>query len=893
MTGHAGWKMLLAAGVVAFTAGNAEAAPRKKSPVRKPAAAVKADSASTLLKETASLQIVPASAVLDGSRAEQRLAVIATLKDGATWDATDRVQLVVSNPRVIRIAGGCAKPLGDGESKVTAKLGQLASPPTALTVRNAKAPATIEFVNDVMPIMAKASCNATQCHGSPAGKGGLKLSLFGYEPELDHPAIMKGGKLVNTKDPAQSPMLLKPAMAVPHAGGQRFKIGSPEYQVLLAWIKEGAPGIGEFEARVRKVEVLPAQPWMPAPGARQRLIVMATMSDGTSRDVTDKALFSSNEDAIASVDPSGVVSAQRPGETAIMIRHLGQVAVSRVAVLPAVRPNPYPKLARSNYVDELVQAKLQKLRAVPSDLCSDEEFIRRAFLDVCGIIPTPDEVRAFTSDSSADKRSKLVEKLLERPEFVDLWTLKWNDTLRNNPRLTRRGLVSYYTWIRERVEKNRPYDEWVRELLTATGKSADVQLTVDQLPPAIRDRPNAEFLVAQVNRVPYNGAANYFAVTRDTLDMTSATSQVFLGVRIECARCHNHPFEKWTQNDYYGMASFFTGVQARGQNQLPAVVTVNTRAPGLRHPKTNEVVEPRTLDNEQVKIDKGEDKRVALAEWITSPANPFFARAAVNRIWGHYLGRGIVEPIDDFRVTNPPSNPELLDALAKELVDRKFDLKQTHRTILNSRTYQQSSRPNDFNRTDTSNFARFYPKRMMAEQLYDSISQATGIFLPTGPGGGRRGNGAFAGNPYLRDMQSLGPITRAMQLPATGRGGGGRGAGDLAQFLDTFGKPRREVVCECERSADGNIGQALALINGNEVNDKLRAPQGRVQQLIGGAKPDAEVIEELYLATLSRKPSALERDEAAILLRSSKTRGEGVEDLMWSLLNSREFLFNH
>jgi hypothetical protein len=899
-----GGMLALAGLLAAWTIPSAAAAPARKSPRKKPltksAAAKKAPAgAPDLSKDVTHLEILPRTATLDGPRSAQHLVVTAVSKDGATWDVTDRASLTFSNSKLVKMADGRAVPLADGETKVVAKLGRVSSAPATLTVQNSKTPAAVEFVNDIMPILSKGGCNSTACHGSPAGKGGFKLSLFGYEPELDHPAIAKDadGKRVNLKDPAKSLVLQKATMEVPHAGGQRVKPNTREYFTLLEWLKVGAPGLGEFEARVQKVTVLPEQPWMPSPQARQRLTVVAQMSDGTTRDVTDKALFSSNDDAIADVNGAGLVTAKRAGETAIMVRHLGQVAVARVAVLPAWKAQPLSKVEKRNFIDELVQAKLQKLRMVPSDLCTDEEFIRRATLDVCGLIPTVEEVRAFTADRSPDKRGRLIDVLLERPEHVDLWAMKWNDTLRNNPRLTRVGLGTYAKWIREQVAKNRPFDEFARDLLTATGKNADIQLDPNNLPRQLQNRPRAAALVAQINSVPANPAANFFVVTPDPLDVTSAASQIFLGVRIECARCHNHPFEKWTQNDYYGLASFFAGINARGQNQIPKVVMVNNRAPGIRHPKTNEIVEPKTLDNTDVDLKGVTDKRVALAKWMTSPENPFFARATANRVWGHYFGRGIVEPIDDFRVTNPASNPELLDALAKEFAANRFDLKHLSRVILNSRTYQQSSRPNKYNEADASNFARSYPKRMMAEQIYDSISQATGLFIqaPGGGRGGRRRPLAGAGNLLQQAYGGAmpeGPVTRIMQLPGfvPGQRGGNRGP---AQFLTTFGKPRREVVCECERSSDGNMGQALELLNGDEVNGKLRSPFGRVQQLARGNKPEGEVIEELYLAALSRKPDAAELSEASSLLRSAKSRSEGVEDVMWGLLNSREFLFNH
>lgn len=886
---------LLATAAPSVFAAPAKKAPGKKAPVRKPATVAgrkpASDAALDDLKEAAGIEIAPASIALDGPRSLQHLVVTATMKDGATADVTDRVAFSIANPRLLKISGGILYPVADGETRITAKIGRLASN-AGVTVRHAGAPASVEFVNDIMPILSKAGCNSTACHGSPVGKGGFKLSLFGYEPELDQPAIVKDadGKRVNLKDPARSMVLQKATMMMPHAGGQRIKVDSPEYRTMLAWLKAGAPAVGEFEARVRQVVVTPEQPWIPAPGAKQHLAVTAFMTDGSAQDVTDKALFSSNDDAIADVDGGGLVSAKRPGETVVMVRYLGQVAISRVAVLPPWKLDRYPRVAKNNYIDELVQDKLKKLRVVPSDLCTDEEFVRRATLDACGIIPKPDEVRQFVADTSPNKRAKLVDKLLDRSEFVDLWTTKWNDTLRNNPQLTRRGLLDYYKWIRAQISTNRPYNEWVKELVTASGKNVEATLTVDMLPPNLQNRPRVAELLEQLNKQPFNAAANYFTISKDPLDTTSATSQIFLGVRIECSRCHNHPFEKWTQNDYYGLAAFFNGITARGQNQVATVVFMNPRAPSLRHPKTNEVVEPKVLDETDVKVAPGADRRVALADWMTSPSNPWFAKALVNRLWGYYFGRGIVDPVDDFRVTNPASNPDLLDALAKDFVAHKFDVKYLHRTILNSSTYQASSRPNKYNRLDTNNFARYYPKRMMAEQVYDSISQATDVFIQAG-GLGRGRYGKKAG---VIDPSSFadGPITRAMQLPAVPQAGRGAGNGP-GVFLNTFGKPRREVVCECERSSEGNMGQALALINGDEVNRKIAAPFGRVQGLVRGGKPDAQVIEELYLATLSRRPTATELNEAGSLLRSAKSRGEGVEDLMWSLLNSREFLFIH
>ncbi|MFN3650665.1 MAG: DUF1549 and DUF1553 domain-containing protein [Armatimonadota bacterium] len=888
--------------VLALTAAPGAAAPRKaairkpaaKKSTAKPAARPESDPLAAALRDVVRLELAPAAVQLDGAGARQQVAVTAVTRDGATVDVTSRAAFSFSDPRVAKLGGSALQPLSDGETKLTARLGKLAAAPVAVTVANAAAPKPIEFINDVMPVLSRAGCNATACHGSPAGKGTLKLSLFGYEPDLDYQALVKEaeGKHVDLLAPEKSLILRKALGAVPHGGGQRLKAGSPEHRTLVGWLQAGAAGIDDFEARVRSLRVYPSEPWMPAPGARQRLVVVAEMSDGTTRDVTGKALFSSNDDAIADVSAAGGVVAKRPGETAVMIRHLGQVGVARVAVLPTWKLPSFPKLEARGYIDQAVQAKLRKLRVVPSDLCTDEEFIRRATLDVCGIIPQPEEVRAFVGDPDPGKREKLIESLLSREEHVDLWTMRWNDILRNNPRVHRVGTGAYARWIRDQIARNRPYDQFARELLTATGKNADLELDPNNLPPQLQRRAGPR-LLQTINRAEFNPAANYYVTSRDPLDTTSATSQVFLGVRIECARCHNHPFEKWTQGDYYALAAYFTGTQTVGPNQAPRVVFTLPRPRPLRHPKTNEVVEPRPLDGLSGGAAAG-DRRQAIADWITSPENPWFAKALVNRVWAHYFGRGIVDPVDDFRATNPPSNPELLDALARDFVAHGFDVQHLHRTILNSRTYQQSSRPNQYNRDDTRNFARYYPKRMMAEQLYDSISRATGVYLTLPGRNRRRPRPAAANNAIaraLRDAAPDGPVERVMQLPvlpALGRGGAGAG-----QFLEAFGKPRREVVCECERSSEGNMGQALALINGEEINGKIASRFGRVQQLVRSEQSDESVIEELYVASLSRLPRAMEVEEAKALFRSAPSRDEGIEDLMWSLLNSREFLFVH
>ncbi len=871
-----------------------------RTPSRKAAPAPLKKGISTPAAEFARLRIDPAEVILADGRAHQQLLVTGIAKDGQETDITDRVTFGSQSAKIAAVTGGKVRPVGDGETKVSARLGKLTAT-VPVTVVGAEEPSPISFVNDVMPILSKAGCNGSSCHGSPAGKGGLKLSLFGYEPDLDHPALTGGeNPRIDPKDPAKSLALQKPLGIVPHAGGVRFKADSPDYRTLLAWIQQGAKGIGELEARVQGITVTPAERWLARKGTTQRLLVTAQMSDGTTLDVTEQAMFDSNDDSVADVSDQGTVSSKAPGETAIMVRHLGQVAVARVAVLTdRALPKAAHWPARRNFIDEVVFNKLQRLKVLPSQTASDEEFVRRVYLDVCGIIPTPEEVRTFLADTAPDKRAKLIDQLLDRPDYADVWTLKWSDMLRNNPKFTGPGVLVFHEWIREQMAKNVPADQFVRALLTATGRNGDEVLGSKKQAKKGGPSPAMEF--------PLNPATNFYMVTQNPLDTTSAASQVFLGVRLECARCHNHPFEKWTQNDYYGLAANFSGVRIlRSGRQGPGAVVAPEPAPEpvvvkgrkrkqarrvrgvaiVRHPKTNEVMEPRFLDG-TLPQGTGPDRREALAAWITAPENPFFARNIANRIWAHFLGRGVVEPVDDMRVTNPPSNPELLDALAKELVTHKFDMKHLARTILNSQVYQLSSSQNEFNREDTTNYARAYPRRLSAEQLYDSISQATGQFVLADQRRNRRRGANQVNLQTIRKGYVETDVTRAVKVPTPAA------PGALGQFLDAFGRPRREIVCECERTVDGNIGQALLLLNGDLVNNKIAARGGRLEKLLAEGKSDAELIEEIFLAGVSRRPTPQDQSDAQALLKEAASREAGAQDLMWSLLNSQEFLFNH
>jgi hypothetical protein len=700
----------------------------------------------------------------------------------------------------------------------------------------------ISFVKDVVPIFTRAGCAGNNCHGSIRGKGGFKLSLFGYEPDLDYAAILKAGdgRRLDLKNPEQSLILRKPTFQVPHGGGIRFQKDSLEYIAIRDWIAAGAHYDSANSPRIVSLEVYPSQRRLVGLGSRQRLIVTARYTDGSAEDVTGKVQFTSNNDAVASVNPAGLVEAAAAGETAIMIRTLGHAIVSRISVIKDPPRRDYPQLTTNNFVDRLVFAKLKSLNLIPSELSSDEHFVRRVYLDVLGVAPSADEAAAFLASANPDKRGELIEALLKRPERAEFWAQYFADLFRLGFNESRdKGAKLFYNWLRDRIAEDRPYDAMVRELMTGQGNLFQ------------------------------DATANFYFISRklDPGDVATHVSQSLLGVRIECAKCHNHPWEKWTQDDFYGFAAFFSRLGTKFVN-AGSESNVYLRDWGeVIHPKTRRRVEPRYLEGDIERADPREDVRVKLAAWVTAPRNPFFARTIVNRIWKRLLGRGIVEPVDDFRVTNPPSNGELLDALAGDFVRNGFSLRHTERLILNSRTYQLSAKPNDTNRGDTINFSHYYPKRMTAEQLFDSIVQATGV------------EEHFAGWVGAR---------RAAALPH----------GSPSDLLTIFGRVAdREFIRE--RDTEPNISQVLHMINGDTIQRRLTSQRGNLDRWLSGRNAgdepsNAEVMDRLYLATLARKPSAAER--AAVLDEISRSGGDrrGVfQDLEWALINSKEFLYIH
>ncbi len=708
----------------------------------------------------------------------------------------------------------------------------------------------VSFQHDVLPILTKMGCNAGTCHGAPSGKNGFRLSLRGFDPALDIAALTREvqARRVNRFQPGDSLILLKATAQVPHEGGRRFRTGSDFYNKLRDWIAQGGRDDSSTAPRLSELELTPARLIIDAPTDSQQLQVLAGFEDGSRRDVTHLARFTVNDESVAEVSAGGRVHKLRRGEVTVSAEYCNDFTS---ATLVFREPDPkfnWPDPKENNYVDRHVLAKLKLLRIEPSLLSSDEEFVRRVHLDVMGSLPTPDEVRTFLSDTDPDRRGKLIEELLERPEFADWWALKWTDRLGCNQRFVgKAGAIKYHRWIRHAMAVNMPEDEFVRTILTASGPNYSI--------------PSAGFW----RRLRKGGIGS----TIDPLLAAEETSQLFLGVRIQCARCHNHPAERWTQNDYYGLAAFFPRLRFKDgpffNGRYDKEDTVyETREGEVTHPRTGQAVAPKLLGAQLADVTRDGDRRAVLARWLVAADNPFFARAAVNRIWYHLFGRGIVEPVDDFRGSNPASNKELLQALTADFVRHGFDRKHLIRTILHSGTYQAGSQTTPTNATDEKYFSHARIRLLQAEQLLDAICQAAGA--PEN----------FPGLP-------LG--TRAVALPD----------GEYKHpFLEAFGRPARAMACECERDPNTNLSQALQLVSGRFVHDKIHSENGRAAKMAASRLTEQQIIEELFLATLSRYPSQSERKLLAKQIDAPTTdRRKAIEDLLWTLLNHEEFLFQH
>jgi hypothetical protein len=780
------------------------------------------------------VMLEPSNPIIFGANLTQTLIVSGKYSDGSLRDLTRQASFKSSDPAVATVdPSGTVKAIKNGLAWITAKVGRL-SVREAIRVQLADQKRAISFVNDIAPIFTRLGCSSSSCHGALNGQHGFKLSLFGYEPETDYKAVVEAsdGRRINRAEPAKSLILLKPTQSVPHGGGKRFEIGSLEYQALREWIEAGAPAGGGGESKMVRLEVVPRERVLLSADALQQLVVLAHYADGTTADVTRKVRYQSNDDSIATVSTDGLVAAKRSGEAAILVRSLDQVTAARIGVSLSPTVRNYPSVSPHNFIDDFVFSKLKRLNIVPSELCADEEFLRRASLDLIGVLPTAEEAREFLASRDANKRAKLVDELLERPEYADFWGLYWSDRLSNSRQfLYEKGTFFFQQWLREAMEQNLPYDQFARELITATGGLYEVAPT------------------------------SYYPLMKKAEDMATTTSQVFLGVSLECARCHDHPFEKWKQDDFLGFAAFFAQVRYKNrirQNERALYLDPKRE---LTHPKSKQPVTPKFLGGEPVKVEPGRDRREVLAEWMTAPSNPFFAKAIVNRLWRHFLGRGLVEPVDDFRVTNPPTNEALLDALAEDFIRHKYDLKRLFRTIVGSRVYQLSAQPNGTNKEDKQFYSRFYLKRLNAEELLDGICRVTEI-------------------PEKFPGFHLG--TRAAQLPDPKV---------PSYFLDVFDRATRETVCE--RKQTTSVMQIMHLVSGDTINQKIRAENSLIERLIKSGKSGGEIIEELYLRTLSRFPKQEEAQLAQQGISQAPSPREGYEDLLWALLNSKEFLFNH
>ena len=720
----------------------------------------------------ADVKLLPAEVRLAGPHASQRLILLSETGGKFHEDVTAKATFATSNPAVAAVTeAGIVRPVGDGEAIITATLdGTQAT--AKVKVEKAREPLDRSFRNDVIPMLTKIGCNSGACHGALAGKGGMKLSLRGYDPTADHFVLTRQalGRRIDRLEPARSLVLRKPTLAVQHGGGQKLEVGSLDYRVLADWIASACPGPRDDDVRIQRLEVLPPE-IMLKPKDSLQVIVRAWYSDGHSQDVTHWAKFNSSEDLVAAVDQEGKARVAGHGEAAITVWYSNLVASARiVSPLPnTVDAKVFTASARHNYIDALVLKKLEALRIPPSPTCTDNDFIRRAYLDAAGILPTPEEVQKFVGDTRADKRARLIDSLLERPEFVDYWTYKWSDMLLVSTRkLPQPAMWAFYQFIRQSVAENKPWDRFARDVITASGSTLQ------------------------------NGATNYFVLHKDVSDLSEATSITFLGMSITCARCHNHPLEKWTQDQYWSMANLFARVGLKNGDRAGDVIVQSQPAGDIPHLRRGVPMPPTPLDGKPLSFDSPVDRRHYFADWLTAPENPYFAKALVNRVWRNFLGRGLVEAEDDLRETNPPTNQELFDALAKDFIRHKYDVKHLVRTSMNSATYQRSSNPMPGNSTDDRFYSHYLVRRLSAEVLLDAYSQATGVPTPfTHVYSGVEGDVAAT--------NSFPPGTRALQLPDS------RVA---SRFLDGFGRPGREQTCSCERQQDSSVSQALHLNNG-------------------------------------------------------------------------------
>jgi len=782
------------------------------------------------------LKVFPSDVNLSSKQDKQSLVVQAIYADGVTRDVTSEATFEFKDKSIARREGNILSPATDGKTELTIAYATK-SVALPVSVEHCQDERPTSFKLDVMPIFMKAGCNAGACHGSSRGKDGFRLSLFGFDPDGDYFRLTREniGRRVNLAIPEESLVVQKALGLVPHTGGERFTTNSPLYRTLLGWLQANAPKDSTNIPKVVALDIMPNQAVLEGSNSIQRLTVRARYSDGSDRDVTSLAVFSSNNELSAKVSDLGVITAGQRGEAFVMARFDTFNVGAQMIVIPKDLPYKWPDdIAEHNYIDELVHAKLKKLRMAPSGICDDATFIRRASLDIVGKLPSAQEVQKFLNEPSAGKRDQLVDELLNRKEFADFWVMKWAELLQirsRNDQFSAKSALQYYNWLEDRMTRNVPIDQIVRELLTASGSTFK------------------------------SPAANYYQVQTDTLKTAENTAQVFMGMRIQCAQCHNHPFDRWTMNDYYSFAAFFPQI-GRKPGEDPRETVIFDKGDGeVKHPVTGKAMPPKFLGGNSPEI-KGDSRREVLARWLASPENPWFARNLENIVWSHFMGRGIIDPVDDVRISNPAVNPELLDALGTKFTDYKYNFKKLVRDICLSRTYQLSSRANDSNALDDKNFAKATIRRLRAEVLLDCISEVT----------------------ETKDkFQGLPRGARAIQI-ADGN--------SSTYFLTAFGRATRETVCSCEVKIEPNLSQALHLLNGNTVSEKINEG-GVVKAMLKSGKKRDEIVDDLYLRCFARKPTEKELTAVNGFFKEGKKEEQVLTDLFWALLNSKEFIFNH
>jgi hypothetical protein len=798
-----------------------------------------------IIGQPTGLQVYPTAITLNGPHAMQQIIVTGRYANGAERDLTALCDVSVEAADLVDLAtGGFLLPKKDGSTHLVIKAAtQTVRVP--VIVKDMDKPQPTSFRQEVIASLNVGGCNQGACHGTPSGKNGFKLSLRGFDPAADYIQLTRDvlGRRTDRQHPDASLIYQKALGRVPHEGNQRYGVNTVPARALLNWLSEGLRDDPADLPALRKIEISPTGRVLNEPSRWQQIAIAAHFADGSARDVTRLTVFSSSDSAVADVNENGLVEFKQSGEVAILCRYLDELQAVRFTYLETREGFTWVNPPETNYVDKHVFAKLKMMSIPPSELCSDTDFVRRAYLDLCGILPTPDEVRTFLADTNSDKRAKLIDQLLDRPEYADFWTMKWSDVLRSSRKtLQVKGTHVYQHWLRDHIGRNTPFNEIVRDLLTASGSTFS------------------------------NPAANFYRVSVDPTNLAETTAQLFFGVRMQCAKCHNHPFERWTQDDYYSMAAFFAQVKQKPDPLEPgtgkqgvggATVIFSSRTGEMTQPRTGKVMPPKIMGRPAPAIPPGKDRREVLADAVTAADNPFFAKSIANRIWYHLLGRGIVDPVDDFRDSNPSANDELLDALAKDFVEHRYDVRYLIRIIMNSRTYQLSAQTNDLNKEDNKYFSHAVTKLLSAEQLLDALCSVTE--MPE----------KFPGMP-------LG--TRATQLPD---------GENNHPFLKTFGQPARELACECEREGDSNLAQALQLINGPTVNEKIRNPSNRVGKLMTRKLSDQQMLTELYLATLSRPPAEGDIKAALEHVSRATNKRQAWEDVQWALLNAKEFLFRH